>query len=288
MRPFLLAALLCALAAPAAAQQRGFELVELEKLLRSHVSSARVIVLAQQRCIHFVPDDAALAQLTTSGATRELLDALRAPGQCRTGPAAAAAGVAPAPASDAPASAPPPAPAPRRSPATGFLGLAYTTGAFTPKGGDEQDSGGGAAIDFGVNVSPYIALFIHGDYVDVTSDAGDAYGLRHADLGARVYLSPARWRVRPFAEGSGVVFGMDFTEAGGTETERSLDGFGVSGGAGVQLRFTRTLALEGSYRLMSGSLSTEAVDGDEGELDDPVSGRTRRLQVGLSWIPAAR
>ncbi len=287
MRPYLLAAFLCALAVPAAAQQRGFELVELEKLLRSHVSSARVLVLAQQRCINFVPDDAALAQLTTSGATRELLDALRGPGQCRTGPAAA---VAPAPGLSEPSSAPPApaAPARTRSPATGFLGLAYTTSAFTPRGGDELDSGGGAAIDLGLNVSPYVALFIHGDYVDVASGDGDAYGLRHADLGARVYLSPARWRVRPFVDGSGVVFGMDFTEPGGTETTYSLDGFGLSGGGGVQLRFSRTLALEGSYHLMSGSLSTEDADGETDELDEPVSGRTRRLQVGLTWVPAAR
>ncbi len=73
--PLLALALL--IAAPAAAQQRGFTLAEVEELLRSDVSSTRILLLVQQRCIHFDPDDRALAVLSAAGATTELLAGLR-------------------------------------------------------------------------------------------------------------------------------------------------------------------------------------------------------------------
>jgi hypothetical protein len=60
IRSLLLAGILCTSTLPVAAQQRGFTLAEVEELLRSGVASERVLLLVQQRCIHFVPDNAAM------------------------------------------------------------------------------------------------------------------------------------------------------------------------------------------------------------------------------------
>ena len=75
-----------ALLAPATllAQSRGITLEEMAGLLRGNVSSARVLTLAQERCVASLPTAEALATLRQAGATPELLEGLRNPNLCAT------------------------------------------------------------------------------------------------------------------------------------------------------------------------------------------------------------
>lgn len=270
----VLAALL--FAAPAAAQQRGFTLAEMEELLRSDVSSTRVLLLAQQRCIHFEPDERALKVLAAAGATAELLEGLRQPGQCRTD-----RGALPKP------SAPdkPEGPSTRRSARPlAFLGFGYANGSFTPREGGGDGAGHGAAVELGVGGS-HFAVFARGAFAGIDPAEGEAYDLGNSDFGARVVFLPARVILRPYVDAAVSVITMQYTDGEGTERQ-SATGFGVSGAGGVRLAVTPRVALDASYRRVFGSLSQVGADAPVG-LEEGTSGSGGWLVVGLSWTPGA-
>ena len=270
-----LAALLFAL--PAAAQQRGFTMAEIQELLRSDVSSTRVLLLVQQRCIHFEPDEKALAVLAAAGATAELLEGLRGPGQCRTDRSAAAT-----PARPGEAGAPHAPAARRRGRPLAFLGAGYANGSFTPRGSDGDGAGQGAAVEFGVGGS-HFAVFARGAYVGITPSRGEPYELGHTDLGARVIFLPVRAVVRPYVDVAASVIEMQYTGEAGAAGE-SATGFGISGGGGVRIAFSPKLALDASYRHVVGSLDGVETDGTR---RDGVRGSGGWVMVGLSWTPGA-
>lgn len=274
-----LLALALLFAAPAAAQQRGFTLAEVEELLRSDVSSTRILLLVQQRCIHFDPDDRALAVLSAAGATKELLEGLRLPTQCRThgGPV--------------PKSSAPPEPDAPRAPATprsarplAFLGFGYANGSFTPDDGAGDGAGHGAAVEFGVGGS-HFAVFARGAFAGIDPAEGEAYDLGNTDLGARVVFLPARAILRPYVDAAVSVISMEYTDGEGTERQ-SATGFGVSGAGGVRLAVTPKVALDASYRRVFGSISQVGADAPGG-LEEGAGGSGGWVMVGLSWTPGA-
>ncbi|HEX8208880.1 MAG TPA: outer membrane beta-barrel protein [Longimicrobium sp.] len=280
-----LVALALLFAAPAAAQQRGFTLAEVEELLRSDVSSTRILLLVQQRCIHFDPDDRALAVLSAAGATTELLAGLRQPSQCMTHrgplPKSSAPPAPPAPAApDAPQ-----APATRRSGRPlAFLGFGYANGSFTPDEGDGDGAGHGAAVEFGVGGS-HFAVFARGAFAGIDPAEGEAYDLGNSDLGARVVFLPARAILRPYVDAAVSVITMEYTDGEGTQ-RRSATGFGVSGAGGVRLAVTPRVALDASYRRVFGSISQVGADAPGG-LEEGAGGSGGWVMVGLSWTPGA-
>lgn len=275
----LLAVILCAHTNPAAAQQRGFTLAELEELLRSEVSSTRVLLLAQQRCIHFQPDDSALAVLRAAGATAELLEGLRGPGQCRTDTAAAKPSKPGAPGT------PEPPAARRQGRPLAFLGVGYANGFFTPAGTEGDGGGQGAAVEFGVGGS-HFAVFTRGAYVRVNPDRGAPYDLGHTDLGARVVFLPRRAVLRPYVDAAISVIERGYTDEDGAVTENETS-FGVSGAGGVRLAFSPRLALDASYRRVVGSLEDVEAAGGPAEQDESARGSGGWMVVGVSWTPGA-
>jgi hypothetical protein len=280
-----LLALALLFAAPAAAQQRGFTLAEVEELLRSDVSSTRILLLVQQRCIHFDPDDRALALLSAAGATTELLEGLRQPSQCRTHSGPLPKSSVPAvPAAPSASDAPQAPPTPRSARPLAFIGFGYANGSFTPDEGDGDGAGHGAAVEFGVGGS-HFAVFARGAFAGIDSGAGEAYDLGNTDLGARVVFLPARAVLRPYVDAAVSVITMQYTDGDGSERQ-SATGFGVSGAGGVRLAVTPKVALDASYRRVFGSLSQVGSDAPAG-LEEGVGGSGGWLMVGLSWTPGA-
>lgn len=286
----VLAALLCTLAVPAAAQQRGFEAAEVEELLRGHVASSRILLLVQQRCISFEPTKEVLLRFAAAGATDELLEGLLAPGLCRTGrPATAKAPPAPAPRSPAPR--PRPADSPEQSPARTvgggrplfFAGIGYSAGSFRADGGGPTESGHGAAGEIGVG-GAHFAVFARGAYADIKPSEGDDYSFGHGNVGVRLVLLPVRAPVRPYVEVAFATIGREYTDAEGNAT-RTVSGTGGAGGAGVRVGVSRKLELDASWRGVMGSLTRVEDEGGTERLDEAVRGRGNWWSLGLHWTP---
>lgn len=295
MRLFLrigLAALLCTLAIPAAAQQRAFDVAEVEELLRGHVPSARVLLLVQQRCIAFEPTKAVLLRLAAAGATDELLEGLLAPGLCRRAAADAKAPPSDEPPSPAPPSRPdprprpaeePPAPAARSGRLLFFAGIGYSAGSFRGEGGPTE-SGPGAAGEIGVG-GEHFSVFARGAYADVDAPDGEEdYSLGHGNVGLRLMLFPSRAPLRPYVEAAFATVGREYADDEG-ETIHAVSGIGAAGGAGLRLALSRKLELDASYRAVVGSLTQLEEEGATERLDDPVRVRGNWWSVGVSWTP---
>jgi hypothetical protein len=268
IRSLLLAGILCAYTAPAAAQQRGFTLVEVEELLRSAVASDRVLLLVQQRCIHFVPDDAAMKRVAVAGGSEALVAGLRSPGQCST-----LGRSAPPPAQKTPP--PDTAAAPRD---LGSFVIGYNEETFRSAG--NQDVGRGAALELSTG-SDAAMIFVRFDFADVNPDPRPHYTLGHSELGIRALGFPARWFVRPYVDVAGGYSEITYThpeEAGG---DRS--GWGWSAAGGVLLQLTSRLGIDAAYRRSTITYKVKDT-GDAPPADsDRLRGRGERLMVALRW-----
>lgn len=285
----IILALLCTLTVPAAAQRRGFDVAEVEELLRGHVASSRILLLVQQRCISFEPTKEVLLRFAAAGATDELLEGLLAPGLCRTGEAAPAktppppARPSPAPPSAAPRPAESPAPAARGGRPLFFAGIGYSAGSFRADGGGPTESGHGAGGEIGVG-GAHFAVFARGAYADINPDAGEEYSFGHGNVGLRLMLFPRRAPVRPYAEVAFATIGREYTDDEGNAT-RTVSGMGGAGGAGLRVGVSRKLELDASWRGVMGSLTrVEDAQGTE-RLDEPVRGRGNWWSLGLHWTP---
>ncbi|HEX8672119.1 MAG TPA: hypothetical protein VF710_09530 [Longimicrobium sp.] len=268
LRSLFLAGILCASIVPAAAQQRGLTLGEVEELLRSGVASERVLLLVQQRCIHFAPDNAAMKVVAAAGGSEALVAALRSTGQCTT----LARDVQPAR---------PPAEAPDTAPVKdgvwSFL-IGYNQETFRSAG--DTDVGRGAALDLSVGADP-ILFFLRGDFADANPDSRPHYTVGQSELGMRAFGFPARWFVRPYVDLGGGYSEITYTnpqEAGG---DRSGWGWTVAGG--VLLQLTSRLGIDAAYRRSTISYKVKD-DGDAPPVaSDPLRGRGERLMVALRW-----
>jgi Outer membrane protein beta-barrel domain len=285
-----------ALLAPATllTQSRGITLEEMAGLLRSNVSSARVLTLAQERCVAFHPTGEALATLRQAGATAELLEGLRTPNLCTTtGPTP----VPPPPAADTAGGALPPLPRnlhvdrapfgppppPPGHPSRGFFAsLTATAAGFNEKGTD-LDVGGGMGVEVGYAPVPALAFFVRvdGGWRTPPEDEGGEQTLWFGDVGGRVYLGGRRAAVRPFADASFTAFGI----AG---DEEELSGTGFSAGGGVQARVARNLAVDLGFRWLAGTLDTDDTGGESTPLEDEIEGRGARVYLGISGFPGGR
>jgi hypothetical protein len=291
----LCALLLPLLATRAAAQAYGITLNEMVELLRSHVSSARVLELARSRCIHFAPDDAALARLQEAGATAELREALRAPGQCST--------LTPA------HPAPPPADTTvdeagarrrkrdqdfvghgvLRSPfaSHGFwIGGGYAGSAARQEGVKGTDIGHGLGIDAGYAVAGHLGVYAHADFDWITKKSRH-YDLVTGELGGRFFLNGHRAPTRVYADVGAANFGTTFDDAlvGGQTGTVEYTGRAVSGAIGFQSAISPSSHLEISLRGMRGTLTRVTVDGHESALPDGerATVNSLRLYLGLGW-----
>lgn len=270
LRSLFLAGILCASIAPAAAQQRGLTLGEVEELLRSGVASERVLLLVQQRCIHFVADNAAMKVVAAAGGSEALVAGLRSTGQCTT----LARTVQPAP---PPAQAPDTASKAETDGVWSFV-IGYNQERFRSAGA--TDVGHGAALELATGVDP-ILFFLRWDFADVNPDPRPHYTVGQTELGMRALGFPARWFVRPYVDlggGYSEITYINPQEAGG---DRSGWGWSVAGG--VLLQLTSRLGIDAAYRRSTISYKVKD-DGDAPPVaSDPLRGRGERLMVALRW-----
>ena len=273
-RIFLLFAIL--LAAPAAAQQRGFTVDEIVDLLRNQVASERVLFLVQQRCIHFEPDDAALARITAAGGTAELREGLRARGQCST--------LARGPVRRERAAARP-ADAPRDSSITGLLSLVYSRSTLGPRGGGAAEEGQGGALELGA-AGRHVGVFLHLGIVDVNPEGAPDYTRGDWAAGLRFFPWSGRWPVRPYADVSGAFIEMAYYDDD-NETERTIQGWGAEVGGGVMLRIAPALWLDVAHRRLRGSYTEDDWENGPppGHEFTPIRGTVSRWTAGLTFAP---
>ncbi|HEX8208879.1 MAG TPA: hypothetical protein VF584_01735 [Longimicrobium sp.] len=268
LRSLFLAGILCASTLPAAAQQRGLTLAEVEELLRSGVASERVLLLVQQRCIHFVPDNAAMKVVAAAGGSEALVAGLRSPGQCTTLALNAQPARAPAEAPDTAAEA---------DGVWSFV-IGYNRETFRSAG--STDVGHGAALELSAGADP-ILFFLRWDFADVNPDPRPHYTVGQTELGMRALGFPARWFIRPYVDLGGGYSEITYTnpqEAGG---DRSGWGWSVAGG--VLLQLTSRLGIDAAYRRSTISYKVKD-DGDAPPVaSDPLRGRGERLMVALRW-----
>lgn len=272
---FVLAALLCA--APAAAQQtRGFTLEEIEGLLRNEVASDRIIQLVYQRCIHFIPDRAALARVTAAGGSDALVAALRAPTLCSTLEVPRGPEPVPAPAGTQPAE--PPA-EPRRSGTRirASAALSYLQGTFTPDGSTEKNEGQGGSLGLELT-GPIVGVYLDAGYVDVSPDLGEDYSRGSWDVGLRLSPFPRRWLVRPYLDAGPTFLEISYYDEAGVETVRTIRGRGWSGAVGTRVAVARDFSLDLAYRRLAASF-----DEDTRGSDSPIRGEGSRWMAGLRW-----
>lgn len=270
-----LAALL--FSAPAAAQQtRGFTLEEVEELLRNEVASDRVLLLVQQRCIDFVPDNAAIKRVVAAGGSEALVAGLRGPGQCSTVPRT------PAPVARPDSASPPPPPAtPAKRVHTAFT-LSYVQGTFRPDGSSENNEGQGASLAVEI-AARFGGVFLEAGFVDVQPQEADDYSRGTWDGGVRLSPAPRGWPVRPYVD-AGVSFSeISYYDDDGIETVRALRGWGLSGAAGVRVGLSRKLSVDLAYRRLSTKFDREEVLGETNRLDEPIRGTGSRWLAGLTW-----
>jgi hypothetical protein len=288
MRRFLILAALL-FAAPAAAQQRGFTVDEIVDLLRNEVGSERVLFLAQQRCIHFVPDKEAVARVAAGGGSEELVAGLRAPTLCSTLPRARQPQPVPqpVPTPEAPPVVVDDAPrAERRGKPLFVLGLGFASSGFSPEEG-ASIRGQGAAVDLAVE-GRHFGAFAHGEFADVDPSTGDPFVLGHSDFGVRLLLLAPGSAVRPYLDVAGTVLSMEYNDPDTGTTSESVTGYGATGAAGLRIGLSTRLALDGSVRVTRGTLREVESDGSGSLLRDPRSGASTRAVVGVSWTPGAR
>lgn len=283
MRRFVLIFVALLFAAPAAAQQRGFTVDEIVDLLRNEVGSERVLFLAQQRCIHFVPDKDALARVAAAGGSEELVAGLRVPTLCSTLPRRPPQ---PVPAPEAPPVVEEVPRAARGGKPLFVLGLGFASGDFTPEEG-ASFRGQGAAVDLAVE-GRHFGAFAHGEFADVDPSTGDPFVLGHSDFGVRLLLLAPGSAVRPYLDVAGTVLSMEYNDPDTGETAESVTGFGATGAAGLRIGLSTRLALDGSVRLTKGTLREVESDGSGSLLRDPRSGISTRAVIGVSWTPGAR
>lgn len=277
IQTLLLAGILWGFVAPAAAQQpRGFTLEEVEDLLRSGVASERVLLLVQQRCIHFVADSAAMKRIAGAGASEALVAGLRSPGQCSTVPRALQPVL---PARPAAAAAPPPDTAAKRVPPgmTSFA-IGYNQERFRSDGNEDVGRGGAGEVSAGVDP---ILFLLRADFADVNPDPRPHYTVGHAELGMRALGFPARWFVRPYVDLAGGYSRITYTDPDEAGGDRSGWGWSVAGG--VLLQLTSRLGVDAAYRRSTISYNLKE-DGDAPPAEsDRLRGRGERLMLALRW-----
>ena len=279
----IIAALLAA--TPAAAQQRGFTVDEIVDLLRNEVGSERVLFLAQQRCIHFVPDKEAMARVAAAGGSEELVAGLRAPTLCSTLPRGRLPQPVPPP--EAPPVVVDEAPRAARGGKPLFvLGLGFASSGFAPEEG-ASIRGQGAAVDLALE-GRHFGAFAHGEFADVDPSDGDPFVLGHSDFGVRLLLLAPGSAVRPYFDVAGTVLSMEYNDPDTGTTAESVTGYGATGAAGLRVGLGTRLALDGSVRLTRGTLREVESAGSGSLLRDPRSGFSTRGVIGVSWTPGAR
>lgn len=122
-------------------------------------------------------------------------------------------------------------------------------------------AGGGAGLTVGYGVTPALTLFARGN---------TGYLSSHLDLGARYSFGTARDRVRPYFEGA-------VSRVGRTDGEERVAGYGLTGGAGIELRLAPQLALD---------LGVVSTYGQFDYSDRPAADFTStRANLGIRWRP---
>lgn len=125
----------------------------------------------------------------------------------------------------------------------------------------QHDAGGGFGVSLGYGVTPALTLFARGS---------TGYLSSHLDLGARYSFGSPTDRVRPYFEGA-------LSRVGSTRAEERVAGYGLTGGAGIELRLARTLALDLGVSSTYGQLNPD---------DRPVADFTStRANLGIRWRP---
>lgn len=156
---------------------------------------------------------------------------------------------------------------------------------------DREDSGGGIGIRAGYGFNRIVTAFleIDGAAIDVANspDLTGDWAMAHVDIGARFHFANALRRWVPYLEAaftSRVVGVNEGTANGNTVRDVSFNGGAFTGGGGLNIYLSRTVALDVNLKVSGGEFTNVNVGAvSVGGLD--IDAASRRLGLGVVWWP---
>ncbi|MFN8573091.1 MAG: outer membrane beta-barrel protein [Gemmatimonadaceae bacterium] len=147
------------------------------------------------------------------------------------------------------------------------------------------DSGAGAGLTLGYGFNKTWALFVNGSGASLDSDEIGSYTLGQGDVGVRVSFRSGPNQVVPYIVGalSGRTAKIDFIDDQGDSHSADVNGTGLTLGAGLNVFFSPSVALDLHYLYTGGSY-------DEVKFNNiTISGldakaQTGRFRIGVNWF----
>ncbi len=165
-----------------------------------------------------------------------------------------------------------------------FLG-AGLEGASQSVEDSNTESGAGAGLTLGYGFNKTWALFVNAGGASIDSDEIGSYTLGHGDLGVRVSFRSGPNQVVPYIVGavSGRTAKVDFVDDLGDSHSADVNGTGFTLGAGLNVFFNPSVALDLHYLYTGGAY-------DEVKFNNvTISGldakaQTGRFRIGVNWF----
>ena len=170
------------------------------------------------------------------------------------------------------------------------LGL-HISGASLVVEEEERNEGGGLGLRVGYGINRTVSLFLQVDGAQIEVPSSNAlegeWSMGHVDLGARFHFASTLRRWVPYLQVAlaGRVVRVDDAVLNQQAVDDvSFNGGGLSGGGGLSVYLTETLALD--LQLMwTGGEFTEIEVGNQSLSGLDIDAQSTRLDLGVVWWP---
>ena len=173
---------------------------------------------------------------------------------------------------------------------SGLLLGAHIEGASLKVEDAERSNGGGGGAIVGWVFGNGLGVFAQFDRsnVDVRNQPGvdGSWGISQFDAGLRYYFKRPQSTVVPYVQAAGTFRDVRVEEIEGSPgSVVDVTGLGFTGGAGVDLHITPSVAFEFALLFTFGSLEDAELDGTPLPDFEAVSAQSSRFNIGLTWWP---
>ena len=180
-----------------------------------------------------------------------------------------------------------------RSHTTGLVLGLHLNGSSIKAEDASNESGAGIGGRIGYGFSPRLTAFVGYDRASIESAPSDAalaeeYTLGQLDFGMQYNFANNDRAWRPFVEAAATRRAMSAeVDFGGTMSDVSMYGYGMSIGAGFQYFLSAPWAISTGLNYTFGSFTKGEMDGQSADLDPAINARGARVNIGVSWHPMA-
>ena len=178
-----------------------------------------------------------------------------------------------------------------RSSTTGLVLDLHLNGSSLKAEDASNESGAGIGGRIGYGFSPRLTAFVGYDRASIQSadeTLAETYTLGQTDLGLQYNFANNDRAWRPFLEAAATRRAMSAeVNLGGSTSDMSMYGYGMTIGGGFQYFFSAPWALSTGLNYTFGSFTKAEMDGQSADLDPAISARGARFNIGMSWRPMA-